>query len=56
MTERRSQYGFTVLAKKMGAKGNVRNPEYSNPFFKEKNVLKLWLSEILNKLAARSIC
>ena len=31
-----------VLAKKMGAKETivrVRNPEYSNPYFKEKNIL-----------------
>ena len=47
-----------VLAKKMGAKETivrVRNPEYSNPYFKEKNILGF--SVIVNPelLAARAI-
>lgn len=41
----------TVLAKKMGAKETivrVRNPEYSNSYFKEKNILGFSLSLTLN--------
>ena len=47
-----------VLAKKMGAKETVvrvRNPEYSNPFFKEKNILGFSLVVNPEQLAARSI-
>ena len=45
-----------VLAKKMGAKETVvrvRNPEYSNPFFKEKNILGFSLVVNPEQLAAR---
>ena len=47
-----------VLAKKMGAKETVvrvRNPEYSNPYFKEKNILGFSLVVNPEQLAARSI-
>ena len=47
-----------VLAKKMGAKETivrVRNPEYSNPYFKEKNILGFSLIVNPELLAARAI-
>jgi len=47
-----------VLAKKMGAKETVvrvRNPEYSNPYFKEKNILGFSLVVNPELLAARYI-
>ena len=47
-----------VLAKKMGAKETivrVRNPEYSNSYFKEKNILGFSLIVNPELLAARSI-
>ncbi|MFR7031441.1 TrkA C-terminal domain-containing protein, partial [Streptococcus pneumoniae] len=47
-----------VLAKKMGAKETivrVRNPEYSNSYFKEKNILGFSLIVNPELLAARAI-
>ena len=47
-----------LLAKKMGAKETivrVRNPEYSNPYFKEKNILGFSLIVNPELLAARAI-
>ena len=47
-----------VLAKKMGAKETivrVRNPEYSNSYFKEKNILGFSLVVNPELLAARYI-
>ena len=47
-----------VLAKKMGAKETivrVRNPEYSNAYFKEKNILGFSLIVNPELLAARAI-
>ena len=47
-----------VLAKKMGAKETivrVRNPEYSNSYFKEKNILRFSLIVNPELLAARAI-
>ena len=47
-----------VLAKRMGAKETivrVRNPEYSNPYFKEKNILGFSLVVNPERLTARYI-
>lgn len=47
-----------VLAKKMGAKETIvraRNPEYSNSYFKEKNILGFSLIVNPELLAARYI-